>query len=93
MQEIKPHIKTSSCSHYILKYVKFKGGIANVAESTSLFTGKVADKSKARRSARVLERYGYLKQVDGDVYQLTPLGLSVIMKLARVSQSLQADLG
>jgi DNA-binding IclR family transcriptional regulator len=71
--------------------VKFKGGVADVTKASNLFTGRIADKSKARRSARVLERYGYLKQVDGDIYKLTHSGLSLIRAFGRRNQMPPGD--
>jgi hypothetical protein len=83
--------KENSCSHYVLKYVKFKGGKADITESSSLFKGKVQDKNKARKSAQVLVKDGCLLCISGDTHQITAKGLDVIMSIGRRNSHLKPD--
>lgn len=78
--ELSVSFKKDSRTHYVLKYVKFKGGSADITQAAELFLGKIQDKNKdkSRISASLLVRDGCLKHVSGDVYQLTRKGLDVI---------------
>jgi hypothetical protein len=84
--------KENSCSHYVLKYVKFKGGKADVTEASSLFKGKVQDKNKARKSAQVLIKDGCLTRISGDTHQITAKGLDVILAIGRMNSHSKPDL-
>jgi hypothetical protein len=77
--------KENSCSHYVLKYVKFKGGKADITDAPYLFKGKVQDKSKARKSAKVLVKDGCLSCISGDNYQITAKGMDVVMAIGQKS--------
>jgi hypothetical protein len=83
--------KENSRTHYVLKYVKFKGGSADITMAAELLQGKIQDKNKARRSAELLVRDGCLVLKSGDVYQLTKKGLDVITALGRQSAQLRPD--
>jgi hypothetical protein len=83
--------KENSRTHYVLKYVKFKGGSADVTMAAELFLGRVQDKYQARRSAELLARDGCLVLKSGDVYQLTRKGSDVIVALGRQSAQLRPD--
>ena len=83
---ISVSFKENSRTHYVLKYIKFKGGSADVTMASSLFKGKIQDKNKARKSAELLERDGCVVRSSGDVYKLTKKGLEVIMSIGRKNQ-------
>lgn len=84
--------KENSCSHYVLKYVKFKGGKTDVTGASSLFKGKVQDKNKARKSAEILVKDGCLSCISGDIHQITAKGLDVILAIGRMNSLLKPDL-
>lgn len=78
--------KENSGTHFVLKYVKFKGGLVDITEAASLFRGKIQDKNKARKSAEILARDGCIVHVSGDIYSLTKKGMEVIMSIGRQGQ-------
>jgi hypothetical protein len=75
--------KENSGTHFVLKYVKFKGGSVDITEASGLFKGKIQDKNKARISAEILVRDKCLTHVSGDKYKITEKGKEVILLLAR----------
>jgi hypothetical protein len=83
---ISVSFKENSGTHFVLKYVKFKGGLADVTSASSLFRGKIQDKNKARKSAEILARDGCISHVSGDTYRLTRKGMEVIMSIGRQGQ-------
>jgi hypothetical protein len=83
---ISVSFKENSRTHYVLKYIKFKGGSADVTMASGLLKGKIQDKNKARKSAELLERDGCVVHSSGDVYKLTKKGLEVIMSIGRKNQ-------
>jgi hypothetical protein len=83
---ISVSFKENSRTHYVLKYIKFKGGSADVTMASTLFKGKIQDKNKARKSAELLTRDGCIVHVSGDVYRLTRKGKEVVMSIGRKNQ-------
>jgi len=91
--QVKPKIsfKKNSPTHYVLQYVKFKGGKADVNDAATLFKGKIQDKSKAKRSAKVLVKDGCLTVVSGDIHALTAKGLGVLQYFVRMNPPRKED--
>lgn len=89
----KPKIsfKKDSPTHYVLQYVKFKGGKVDVNDAVNLFKGKIQDKSKAKRSAKVLVKDGCLTVVSGDIHAITLKGLEVLQYFARLNPPRKED--
>jgi hypothetical protein len=83
---ISVSFKENSRTHYVLKYIKFKGGSADVTMASTLFKGKIQDKNKARKSAELLVRNGCVSHISGDIYSLTRKGREVINSIGRKSQ-------
>jgi len=79
--------KKDSSTHYVLQYVKWKGGMADVKDAASLFRGKVQDQSKAKRSAEVLVKDGCLIPVSGDIHAITLKGLEILQYFVQMNPS------
>ena len=89
----KPKIsfKRESPTHYVLQYVKWKGGKVDVTDAASIFRGKIQDKSKAKRSAKVLVKDGCLTVVSGDIHAITLKGLEVLQYFVRTKSPRKED--
>lgn len=87
----KVSFKKNSPTHYVLQYVKWKGGKADVTEAATLFRGKIQDKSKAKRSAKVLVKDGCLTIVSGDIHAVTIKGLEVLQHFVRTNPPRKED--
>jgi len=91
--EYKVSFKRNSPTHYVLQYVKWKGGKADINEAASLFRGKIQDKSKAKRSAKVLVKDGCLTVVSGDIHAITLKGMGVLQHFVRTNPPRKEDRG
>lgn len=83
---ISVSFKENSATHYILKYVKFKGGPVDVTQASALFKGRINSKNKARISAGLLVKDGCINHVSGDMYRITGKGLEVVQAIGRMNQ-------
>lgn len=60
-------------------------------DAVNLFKGKIQDKSKAKRSAKVLVKDGCLTVVSGDIHAITLKGLEVLQYFARLNPPRKED--
>ena len=83
--------KEDSRTHYVLKYIKFKGGSADVTRAADLFKGKIQDKNKARKGAELLVKDGCLEHVSGDVYRMTRKGVEVFTAITQKNMLVRVE--
>jgi hypothetical protein len=83
--------KEGSSTHYVLQYLKFSGGVADVTKSADLFRGKIQDKNKAKRAAAVLVKDGCIQHVKDNTYRMTRKGLEVFTGIVQQRAAVRVE--
>lgn len=83
-------IKSESLSHDVLKLAKMLKGPIDLKTVMSVY-GYIDRPSKVNRSFEVLYKHGYVNTVGDGMFQVTPLGVEEVYKLAKPGKAITDD--